>query len=248
MTRPLFPWFARPGRALLSAAVTAVFALLPVGSYAAYAADSNLQLSSDGMNYSRSLASPVFGSITDYIPGSNSSADIWVRNDAGDSGFLSIATLVNEADAEMAANLGLVIESNLGSTVRTPLPGTGYCSDLAVGWPIAAGETAKLTLVLDMDTRATNAVRRQYAGFALRFLMEDQDGSTRRGACASNDGGTVIPGVPDTAPSRLIDNQGSLADTGTPDPLGWLTGALAAIAAGVGIIVFMRRKKAVPNE
>lgn len=171
-----------------------------------------------------------------------------MHNASHDSAFLSIAALVNEADTEMAANLALRIESSLGSTARKPLPPPDSCSDLAAGWAIAAGESTRLTFVLDMDTSASNTTRRQNAEFALRLLLESQDGTTPRGACASSTGGTLIPGVPDTPPPHASGPGIPLAETGSSDPLRWITGALAVITAGTGMMVFLRRKKAGPDE
>ena len=207
------------------------------------ATGSHLQLSSDGVNYGRSLTGPVFGPISGYVPGSTSSADVWVRNDAGDNAFLSVAALVVDADADMASNLGLRIESDLGSTARTALAGPGSCSDIAVGWAVAAGENVRLTLNLDLDPDAPNATRRQRTELAFRFLLEDQDGSTRRGACASG-GGTVLAGLPDSDHPPAAAPNGSLANTGTADPFRWLAAALAAVAAGAGILAFVRRQRA----
>lgn len=231
--------------ALIGATLAPVFFAPPA---AAQASDSNLQLSSDGVNYGRSISAPVLGPISGYVPGSASSADIWVRNTASDSAFLSVAALVMESDAEMATNLGLRIESSLGSTARTPLSGPGSCSDLAVDWPVAAGESVRLTVNLDLDTDAPNATRRTSTELAFRFLLEDQDGSSRRGACASTSRGTLIEGLPGSSHPSASAPYGWLADTGTPDPFPWIAAALAALGTGSGIMAFMKRKKAVRND
>lgn len=240
MTGHWFPFAPAMSTLAVVAAATLLTAPPAAARTQTQAMDSHLQLSSDGVNYGRSLPGPVFGRISGYVPGSTSSADIWVRNDAGDSAFLSVAALVVAADAEMATHLGLRIDSDLGSTARTPLAGS--CSDLAVGWAVAAGESVRLTLNLDLDPSAPNATRRQRTEIAFRFLLEDQDGSTRRGACASG-GGTVTPGLPDSAHPAAAP-MGSLASTGTSDPLRWLAAALGAVAAGTGLVVFGRRQKA----
>lgn len=64
MTRDRLPTFAPPGRTLLSAAVMTAFVTWPAAPNAADAADSQLQPSSDGVNYAASLPAPVFGPIT----------------------------------------------------------------------------------------------------------------------------------------------------------------------------------------
>jgi hypothetical protein len=246
MTGDLSRFGAPAAFALIGATLAPVFFAPPA---AAGAMDSNLQLSSDGVNYGRSLFGPVFGPITGYVPGSTSSADIWVRNNDNGSAFLSVAALVLESDAAMATNLGLRIESSLGSAARTPLSGPGSCSDLAVGWAVAAGESVRLTLTLDLDANAPNATRRKNTELAFRFVLEDQDGSTRRGACASSAGGTLIVGLPGSSSDPPASAPyGSLADTGTPDPFPWIAGALAALASGSGIVAFMKRKKAGRND
>ena len=78
-------------------------------------------------------------------------ADVWIRNDSNRSAFLSVAALGAGSAAELQASLGLRVRSTLGSTARVPLGGPGWCSDLAVGWAVAPGERARLTVLLDRD-------------------------------------------------------------------------------------------------
>lgn len=225
------------------AMTTAATATLGMSPGAAQTSDPKLLLSSDGVTYAPAMTHPVFAAGTVLVPGASSSADIWVRNNTSDAAFLSVAAHGSRTGRELAAQLGLGIRSPLGSTARVPLSGTGSCSDLAVGWAIAPGESARLTLMLDMDRSASNASRGQSNGFDFRFLLEDQDASTRRGACASG-AGTLAPGLEGGAPALPSAPGAPLAVTGVPDPLGWFLAAVVLLAAGTGTLVYMRRTKA----
>ena len=225
------------------AGTTAAAAMLGASAGAAKAADPELLLSSDGVYYAESLARPVFGTVTGFVPGSSSSADIWVRNDTRDSAFLSVAALGHGPATELAADLGLAIHSTLGSTARVPLSGAGSCTDLAVGWAVAPGESLRLTFTLDLDRGSSNATRQQSSGFDVRFLLEDQAGPIRGGACASG-GGTIAPGIAAAAPLSTTVPGAPLAVTGVPDLWAWFLAAVALLTAGTGILAYVRRKKA----
>ncbi|WP_139204870.1 hypothetical protein [Arthrobacter sp. OV608] len=225
------------------AGTTAAAAMLGTSAGAARAADSDLLLSSDGVIYSQTLARPVFDTTSGFVPGSSSSADIWIRNATTDNAFLSVAALGNGPAEELAADLGLAIHSTLGSTPRTPLGGAGSCTDLAIGWALSPGESLRLTFTLDMDRNSSNATRRQSSGFDVRFLLEDQDGSARSGACRAS-GGTVMPGVATPVPLPPPVPGAPLAVTGVPDPWAWALAAVAFLTAGTGILAYIRRNKA----
>lgn len=241
MRRRKFPCCVRMLAGL--AITTAAAAGLGASPVAAQAADPELLLGTDGQTYSRSLAGPIFGEITGFVPGSSSSADVWVRNDTSRSAFLSIAALGNGPATALTADLGLAIRSNLGSTARVALGGAGSCSDLAVGWAVAPGESVRLTFTLDLDRDSSNATRRQSSGFDVRFLLEDQDGSSLRGACTA-DGGTLAPGLTGDAPPQAPRPGSPLAVTGLTNPWAWFVAAVGLLTAGTGILGYIRRNKA----
>ncbi|AUZ35678.1 hypothetical protein C3B78_15305 [Arthrobacter sp. PGP41] len=224
---------------------TAAAAVLGMSPSPAQAAEPELLLSADGVTYSRSLARPIFGEITGFVPGSSSSADVWVYNGTNRTAFLSIAALGHEPGAALTADLGLAIRSNLGSTARMALGGSGSCSDLAAGWALEPAESVRLTFKLDLARDSSNATRRQSSGFDVRFMLEDQDGATRGGACSSG-GGTIAPGL--AAPAPLPASSAPLAVTGAPQPWGWFLAAAGLVTAGSGILVYMRRNKASADD
>ena len=234
MTRPKSPYRTRMGIVLASAA--AAPALLDASPGPAHAADAELLLSSDGVNHAQSFTRPVFVPITGFVPGSSTTADIWIRNHAIDGAFLPVAALRDGTGRELAADLGLSVRSTLGSTARVPLNGAGSCSDLAVGWAIAPGESARFAFTLDLDPYASNATRRQ------SMVLEDEDGGTRRGACAAG-GGTVTPGLTVADPLPPQAPGAPLAVTGAPDFLGWFLAAVAFLTAGTVILAYMQRKR-----
>lgn len=194
MTTPKSPYRTRIVLALASAA--AVPALLGASPGPAHAVDSELLLGSDGVNYAQSPTRPVSGPLTGFVPGSSTTADIWIRDETIDGAVLSV----------------------------TP------------------GESDRLTFTLDLDPDASNATRRQQTGFALRFLLEDQDGAWRRRACAAG-GGTVTPGLTVADPLPPQAPRAPFAVTGAPDLSGWFLAAVAFLTAGIGILAYMQRKR-----
>lgn len=225
------------------ASTTAAAVMLGASAGPAKAEHPELLLSSDGVHYAQSLAGPVFGTITGFVPGSSLSADMWVRNNTRSGASLSVAALGHGTTPELAANLGLAIHSTLGSTPRVPLSGDGSCTDLAAGWAVAPGESLRFTFTLDLDRNSSNATRRQSSGFDVRFLLEDQEGNTHRGACVSG-GGTLAPGVAAAAPLPIPVPGAPFAVTGMPDLLAWFLAAVALLTAGTGILTHRRRTKA----
>jgi hypothetical protein len=230
-----------------AAALALVLASVPA---AGRAEEPGLQFSMDGAAYAQTLPKPVFGAITGYVPGSVTSAPVWVRNTATEDALLSVAAVTGPADAELAGQLGLELETTGRSTGRRPLGGTGTCTDLAVGWALHTGESMRLDLRLDLDPGAPNAVRRQQAGFGLLFLLHGNEGTAPRPACTG--GGTLLPGIPDPAPSASAPPAaaghrapagGGLADTGSPGLMPWIIGGLAALTAGAGILTAKRNKR-----
>lgn len=233
------------GRMLTALTSTmAAAAILAASAGAAQAADPQLLLSADGVDYAQSLARPIFGTVTGFVPGSSSTADIWIRNDNRDAAFLSVAALGKGPATELAADLGLTVHSTHGSTARVPVNGAGSCADLVLGWTVAPGESLRLTFTLDLDHGSSNATRRQSSSFDVRFLLEDQEGSTRRGACTS--GGTAVPltaAAPLPTPPAPV-HGAPLAMTGVPNLWAWFLAAAAFLAAGNRILAYTRRNKA----
>ena len=235
------------GTVAFLAGTTAAAAMLAASPGVAHGSDSQLLLSSDGVTYAPSLAHPVFGPVTGMVPGSSASAEVWVRNDSPNDAFLSVATLGTGSASDLATHLGLALRSPVGSAAPVPLNAPGSCADLAVGWPLAAGESARLTFDLGFALAAPNETRRQSAAFDLRFLLEDQDGSTGRSACT--DGGvTAAPGLAGDGPARPPAPVAPLAVTGAADPSRWFLTAVVLLAFGTGALAYLRRKKPAHGE
>lgn len=194
-----------------SAVGAAAATLLLTGTPAAFAAEDLLQISRDGQTWPSTVLAPVFDESVRYVPGSSSTATIWVRNSSSEPASLSLAAVVVRSVPELSNYLGMQAGKASELSDRAALGVQGTCTDLGPVWNLGAGETRELSFVLDLSVDAPNAAMNQTADVDLLFLLESKDVAAR-GACAAapaeNETGSAelqtLPGTgaPPSSPSN----------------------------------------------
>lgn len=209
------PRRARWGRWLgVTAAGSVLAALSLAGAPAASAAGDNLQFSLDGQQFETTLASPVFAESFVYVPGSTSSAALWVRNNSPEPAALSSAAVMVRSDPELAGYLGLQTGLQPDPASRAVLGGQGSCTDVGRSWNIEAGGNVKLDFTADLALEAPNETRNRSAEFDIVFVLESgAAGTGPRSVCAALGSTPGEPGGTGNPQTGGTGDGGDVADT-----------------------------------
>ncbi len=190
----------RPARLLLVMTTTTLLAV----PGAAAAAD-EIGLSRDGRTWSAELAEPLFDPAFRWVPGDVETASFLVRNQAADTGDLTIDVIGTRVDTLLeTGDLEVATRAGDGDWVAVSEPGTHRLSRTTV----AAGAQERVDVRVSFDPASTNAS--QLTQLALRFTVRLSDSR------AGSDAGA-----------------GLLPDTGAPRVAGLLVVAVGAVVGGL---------------
>jgi len=137
-----------------------------------------LELSRDGVHFTTASIPSVFENSGSFVPGSSRAGTVWIRNSSHNAAQFSLG-VENSGDATGSV-LPEYLQLQAQSANRGPaaglLPDPGNCAPVLEGWALAAGETIRLDLALNLALEAPNATRNQVSTFQLVFLLQGLDG------------------------------------------------------------------------
>ncbi|MBG0738344.1 hypothetical protein IV500_02720 [Paeniglutamicibacter antarcticus] len=182
------------GAASVLALAAVTMSLVVLSPAPARAVENNLLLSIDGRHFAGRTTGPIFSGLSGYVPGTSTTAGIWVRNNSADAATLSIAAVSGPGNTDLARNLGLQVQSGSLKSADMALAAAGGCTQVMSGWSLQPGQTIHLEMVLALPLAASNETRSQNADFDVVFLLQDITPSMRAlNACAG--AGTTVRGL-----------------------------------------------------
>ncbi|QIM15771.1 hypothetical protein G7067_04025 [Leucobacter insecticola] len=164
-----------------------------------------VQLSSDGVSYSRSL-NALFGPVS-LAPLTSTTDEFWVQNAGDEPAYLTIRVIDAEVpDPSLAAALTLSAGPASAAPEAFPLPETGSCVTLAAGTRLAPQEDVRIDSKLALGDLFGTQGQGASIRFTLQVVLSDQQfGQVGQRDC------TALPGTDGTGGS------GTGAGTGGPD-------------------------------
>ncbi|MEO7348930.1 MAG: hypothetical protein ABIW32_03585 [Terrimesophilobacter sp.] len=214
---------------------------MTAGSAPALAASSVIEFSSDGVNYSSSLASPLFQNIAQMVPGDSQTSTFWIRNAASSAGFLRLVLSdVTSSDPALASALTLRIKTDTFIDQRVTLNQATPCWVLAEDFlnpTTAVKVVATLTLG---DLRSTDG-QNVSASFRMRAGLSDASfDSLPSTSCGGTTTGVDVLGVD---PPRVAGSLAGLAFTGSELPYLLLITSAGALGVGLFLLIAAKRRR-----
>ena len=222
----------------------------------ASAAPIDLLLSSDGVNFTSTLAHGPFDGLGLLIPRGSQQATLWVRNpNAAPAEVRVSAHDVLLPSGGYADDVTLSAwNSGTGATKSQTLRRLDRCGIVVPSQPIAAGGTMKLIVTFTMADVSGTVDQGASASLGLLVAMRDAAAGPFA-ASACDDPGTVVPvlpSTPTTAPttaptttnptaSAAVAGTGALAHTGVEPPAPVLL--VGGLLLGIGIFLLLARRR-----
>lgn len=222
-----------------------------------------LQLSTDGANWSSTLEGPLFDSIAHLIPGDTENATLYVRNTGPTDGDVRVTiTDVAVSDALFANAIHVAIAPAGRAAVPVSLGSAEPCTVLSEGLTVGPGETVALGAVLSVDALDPVDGRNTTASFRLTVALSE---SLPTGAAPAgcDPGGVGMAGIAAITPFEQVGGESSgrgLADVvverttsflmpNSGDAvIGWRIMTIpAALATGAGIVALGSRRRRSPR-
>lgn len=204
--------------------------LLGVMASPAHAAD-ELGLSPDGQTWSGQLSGPLFDPTVRWVPGDARRAQFYVRNQAADSGTLTIAVLSRDLD-RLLRDDHLQLSARVGSDAWVDLAPGGQAVRLNAA-ALPAEAVRKVEVRARFDFASGNRTQRDAVAMDFKVTLSGADSTP-----------VPDPNDPDGTPDPKDDTD--LPDTGAP-PVGWLLVAAGA-AIGFGLALMKRRRREEPGH
>ncbi|MGO1226105.1 MAG: hypothetical protein ACTMH5_04660 [Brachybacterium sp.] len=172
------------GRVARRAAAAVITILLALGlAPAGYASGDHLEVSVDGVTWSRALPDALFEGDIVLVPGEATASRLHLRSTAPTVGVLELALQdVTASDRDAATSFGVQLEVTGGhwdAAVTGGLPRTRFADldeNTRVGAPIhlEPGEAVTMTLTIDLDAHATGTTSQNSAiGLDLAITFTD---------------------------------------------------------------------------
>ncbi len=218
----------------------------------AQAGAKSLQLSHDGVNFSRTLGQPIFDTALRRVPGEQRTTDLWVRNSGQDEGVLRIdATRAISTNADFAAALELsVISVDATGTVHPrTINEIGECAVLLRDVTVMPGQAVRLTVRATVTDLSEKHGQDGSVGFQFRAVLRDASAPAPQNpaVCTLATGGDIVdvPGTDDlgtdpgtgTDPGKDKDRDETGSDkpkdSGSDDGRDPADGSLAVTGAGL---------------
>lgn len=189
------------------AAVALAAAMVLVAADPATAAD-ELELSTDGVSYADTIATPLFSSADLLVPGDSRQSTFWVRNATSFQTYLRVA--INGAtytDTDYA--VALTLQGAVPGTTGTPISvaSTSTCRVLIYGVSLAPAEEVEVTLTLQLGDLDGSEGQTADVGITVGVLLTEAVGEATDG-CS---GATTVPVITRPTP-------GSGPGPATPSP------------------------------
>jgi hypothetical protein len=130
-------------------------------------ADSLIGVSPDGRTWSASLPSPLFDAAERWVPGDVRSASFYVRNQAGDTGLLSLEAVTLDGDSLLQRDdIELEVRRDNGAWTRLPADGRSHRFPHAVLAP-----KVRTRIEVRADFLPSSPNRSQSSSLALHFTI-----------------------------------------------------------------------------
>ncbi|MEV8253099.1 hypothetical protein AB0O95_03940 [Rhodoglobus sp. NPDC076762] len=191
----------RLGLSRASGIATAVLLSLVLGTVPATAATGVgvVELSDDGVSFSRTYPGAVFDSIARLSPGDSQTETIYVRNTGTAAGYLRITMRdVTFSDAHYADALTVTTSAPSSLGAAHPISAASPCLVTNEGMLVAPGQTVPVTATLDLGDLTGTQGQGATASISLRFTLTDATPGSLPATHCGNSGSTVplVPTVP----------------------------------------------------
>ncbi|GEP27577.1 LPXTG cell wall anchor domain-containing protein [Cryobacterium levicorallinum] len=237
-------------RARIAATVGAVFLLTVSGTaapaLAAPGAESapDVLVSSDGEHFASSLPVGLFGSYGLLIPHGSMQSSLWIQNPSDRPANVRVSlrepggASANRTVSDLREYLILTVEDAAAQTVTTvPQLADAGCAVLAPEQPLAAGDTLRVELTIEMMN--VNGLTAQNARADLGVLVALRDAEAGPfAASACDDDGVLIPAIAEPSVPQRAD---ALSRTGVDLPVPAIIGG--GLLLGLGVLLVTRRRR-----
>ncbi len=234
--------------------------LASIGGTPALAAGSNIEFSTDGVNYSAGLSGSLFRDIARMVPGDSQTSTFWIRNGADSAGFLRLVLSdVTSSDPALAHALSLRVRTDSLIDQRITIDKASPCWVL-VDDILNRGASVKMTVTMTLGGLNGTDGQNANASFALRAGLRDvAAGSIPPSSCDGTstgiDGTGPVPLSPPPAPapapaptntshpSGVAGSPAVIAFTGSELPYPLLIAGAGALGVGLFLLIAARRRR-----
>jgi hypothetical protein len=230
----------------MAAVLAAITLVIGGGAAPASAAPGDILLSTDGTNFTQTLASPLFSGIGLIVPGDTITASVWIKNNTTTTNLLRV-TAANIVVSSPGYASALTIQ---GSSVPGTTTTTATIAQLQSGCPaiipmrqVLAGGVLKVTVALTFDSAISGTLlQNETADLDLKAAMWQDPTNVPANACDD-------VGVPLSLTTLAFDPpNGEIAFTGGGSDVLPLTIAAGLLGVGLFLLVARRRKRSREEE
>jgi hypothetical protein len=157
----------------------------------AHAAPKPIGLSTDGVTFTDTIPSSVFGGAL-IVPGKTVTRSFWVKNRAADAGNLAIALAdVTGTDSAFLGALSLQVTAGSTSGASVVFATANPCRSLVSGVTLASGAVVRIDATLTLAPSLSGITSQgSIGGFDLPVTLTSTDVTAPDGCSAANGGGT----------------------------------------------------------
>jgi hypothetical protein len=157
----------------------------------AHAAPKPIGLSTDGVTFTDTMSSSVFGGAL-IVPGKPVTRTFWVQNRAGDPGNLALAlTDVTGTDSTFLGALSLQLTAGTTTGPSVVFATANPCRSLISGVSLASGAVIRVDATLTLASSLSGVTSQgSVGGFKLPVTLTSTDVAAPDGCTASSGGGT----------------------------------------------------------
>lgn len=157
----------------------------------AHAAPKPIGLSTDGVTFTDTLPSSVFGGAL-IVPGKPVTRTFWVKNQAADAGNLAVAlTDVTGTDSTFLGALSLQLTAGATTGPSAVFATANPCRSLISGVTLASGAIVRVDATLTLSSALSGVTSQgSVGGFKMPVTLTSTDVAAPDGCTASTGGGT----------------------------------------------------------
>lgn len=223
-------------------AVIVAAAFLAVGlAVSPAAADDEIGLSRDGINWSTSLETPLFDPDFRWVPGDVEERTFQVRNDGPSDGVVTVDLVAQDPDG-LLDSVDFALEARLGTSEWAPVFG-GDTVLRPTAMKIAEGAETTVSIRGSFGWPTTAWMEKQASFVVYITMSESPETGEVEGTHYDAESG---PGKPIDINSSNVDPsdnpEGGLPDTGSAVSIGLLWLAAGLIGTGLALVAGRRRE------
>ena len=242
MTAPVAARRSRWRAIIISVVLTtlALYMAVAPGAGAARAANGDILVSLDGVNWSVTLPLGLFSAAGAVVPGDTMSRTLWIKNTTSGPAILRLSRMQTAATTPLFARAISITATGRGTGFSLPASEDASCAQLIPDQVVLAGRSTPIVVTLTVaDLRGLQA-QGQSATISLIASMSALGGVS---ASPCPPGGVTLPVV--GSGQVLANTSGSLAFTGAG--LQYSAIMIASLLTGLGLFVVIaarRRRRA----